>query len=242
MNQIAYSYTDDPLREQFQKQGYIHLTDANIKTWLDHHSSFSSFKSSWNDLPSDNHLSDSGSYRYRRYAVLNSIAGKLSKLPLEAHYQTRSYNPINGGYYRHFSEVEASILDSPILKNLIDWNLQLISTKEPIDWRIQCHQFRICASELEAGKPSPEGIHQDGSDYVFIMLIDRHNIIGASNSIHDQQGNTLYKTVMTHTGEMILLDDKRHWHGVSEIHPKEKNKQAYRDVFVMTFHQLDGQV
>ena len=221
------------------QQGYIHVGDE-LQSWLDTHDDFSHFKQSWDNLPADNYLNDSGHYRNRRYAVFQYIAGELIKSPLEPHYQTLKYNNLHGGLYRHFNEIEPSEIKSPILKSLIEWNLDLISTTEQKNWRIQCHQFRISATEKEAGKPSPEGIHQDGADYVFIMLLDRHNVLGANNTIHDKSGRVLYETTLTQPGESILLNDKRHWHGVSNIYPKDTTIQnAYRDVLVLTFHHLE---
>lgn len=220
----------------FLQQGYIHVED--LQSWICGQKDFSLFKNSWNDLPADNYLDDKGKYRYRRYAVFQSIAGTLHKLPLEPHYQTLKYNHLHGGLHRHFSEIKPSEIKSSILNRLIEWNLQLISTTEHNNWKIQCHQFRICATENEAGKPSPEGIHQDGADYVFIMLVDRHNVMGASSSIHDKSGHVIYETTMTKPGESILVNDRRYWHGVSNIYPKDKAiKDAYRDVLVMTFHR-----
>ncbi len=224
--------------DTFLQQGFIHVEDV-VPSWICGQKDFLSFKKSWNTLPADNYLNGKGKYRYRRYAVFHSIACKLSKLPLEPHYQRLNYNHLHGGLYRHFCELKPAEIDSPILRNLIEWNLQLISSTEQKNWRIQCHQFRICATRNEAGKPSPEGIHQDGADYVFIMLLDRHNVTGASNTIHDESGRILFTTTLREAGESLLVNDKRYWHGVSDIYPKDKAiKDAYRDVLVMSFHHL----
>ncbi|MEE9351203.1 MAG: 2OG-Fe dioxygenase family protein, partial [Thiotrichaceae bacterium] len=90
---------------------------------------------------------------------------------------------------------------------------------------------------LEAGKPSPEGIHQDGADYVFIMLLDRENVSGASNTIHNKSGGVIYEATLKQSGEAILIDDKRHWHGVSKVLQDDKNLESHRDVLVLTFHK-----
>jgi hypothetical protein len=41
------------------------------------------------------------------------------------------------------------------------------------------HQFRIEARPGEQGKPTPEGMHRDGVDYVLVLLVDRRNIRAA---------------------------------------------------------------
>ncbi len=233
------------LQELFQRQGFIHVAEDSILDGIQQRSGFQflhSFKQSWNDLPLDNHLRDEGKYRFRRYAVFNvqvnnAEDNEVRQLPIEAHYQSREYNNENGGYQRYFSELSLAVAESPILKELIEWNIELISTGKQKKWRVQCHQFRICATPLEAGKPSPEGIHQDGADYVFIMLLDRENVSGASNTIHNKSGGVIYEATLKQSGEAILIDDKRHWHGVSKVLQDDKNLESHRDVLVLTFHK-----
>lgn len=231
--------TSTSLKQTLEQEGYIHVAAADLLAEIQQCADFKNFKDSWNDLSLDNHLIDSGKYRYRRYSVFNSIAGKLELLPSEPHFQTREYNPMHGGSYRYYQDIAAEVLRSDTLKSLIGWNIRLISTEEQKNWRIQCHQFRICATEFEAGKPTPEGVHQDGADYVFIMLLDRQNVLGSRNTIHGESGDIVYQTTLEETGEAILLNDKRFWHGVSEMTPKDKNQKAYRDVLVLTFHARD---
>ena len=226
------------LINQLHQQGFLHVDSGSILGKYCNSSEFQQFQRSWNDLPEDNHLLDNGHYRFRRYAVFTSIDGVLSKLPKEPHYQPRKYNHLHGGINRYFEELTPASIESPVFKQVINWNLGIISTKKYSNWRIQCHQFRICANQFERGKPAPEGIHQDGSNYVFIMLLGRNNVQGAENTIHNKQGEILYRTTLQTPGEALLVDDKRHWHGVSEIVPEDKNQQGIRDVLVFTFHAI----
>ena len=69
------------------------------------------------------------------------------------------------------------------------------------------------------------------------MLLHRHNITGGVNHIYDKNKNLLFGTVLEELGDCILLDDRKVWHGVSEIHALDTSKTGYRDVLVLTFHQ-----
>jgi len=201
------------------------------------------FRNSWRDLATDDFLNDGGHYRYRRYAVFTWQAdqekqqGQLTLLPHEPHYQSTYRNAMNGGIYRSFEPFKKSTLDNPILKNIIDWAVQNISFNQEKNWRIQAHQFRIEANSDEAGKPTPEGIHRDGADFILIVLLQRDNITGGVSHIYDADKKLQFGAVLEELGDAVLLDDRKVWHGVSEIYALDKTKSGYRDVLVLTFHK-----
>jgi hypothetical protein len=198
------------------------------------------FKQSWHDLPADDFLHDGGHYRYRRYAVFSWHTGKqqqLTLLPHEAHYQSTYRNAMNGGIYRHFEPFKKGTLENPVLANIISWCVDHISINEEKSWRIQAHQFRIKANSGEAGKPTPEGIHQDGADFILIMLLQRKNIIGGVSHIYDADKKLQFGEVLEELGDAVLLDDRKVWHGVSEVYAFDEANSGYRDVLVLTFHK-----
>ena len=225
------------LQDIFQQQGFIHITDTQAIDEIKKRGDFDKFTHSWNNLPPDNYLKDGGKYRFRRYAVFNYSHNKLTLLPIEPHYQARKYNGLHGGFYRYYEGFLAEIAEGAILHYLIRQNINLLSTDKQQGWRVQAHQFRIRATETEAGKPSPEGIHQDGAEAVFIMLVDRKNILGARNTIHNEEQDVLYETTMKRAGESILVNDRLHWHGVSKAYPDDNQAESHRDVLVLTFHK-----
>ena len=195
------------------------------------------FGAAWDHLPKDPYLLDGGEYRYRRYSVFNYQHKQLSILPHEPHFQTSYYNTIHGGIKRHLAEWKASCIDNPILKKIIAWINTKILAEASQTWRIQAHQFRIVASQQHDGKPTPEGIHQDGADYVFIMLLQRHNIEGGVNYIYDNEKQILAKTTLEKAADCILLDDRSVYHSVSEITASNQHEVGLRDVLVLTFHR-----
>ena len=68
---------------------------------------------------------------------------------------------------------------------------------ETARWHIEAHQFRIEARHGEHGKPTPEGMHRDGVDYVLVLLVDRRNIASGTTTIHDLDKRTLGSFTLT---------------------------------------------
>lgn len=197
---------------------------------------FERLSETWSQLPQDNYLRDAGTYRYRRYIVLKVVDNKPLVLPYEAHYQTSSYNRLNGGFSRNFAAFSLSVLNNPVFQQILDWNIAMISRPDAQTWKVQCHQFRITGDEKQEGRPTPEGVHQDGAEYVFIMLVKRHNIKGGVTRLYRDR-KTVFEDILKHPGDAVLLNDQKLFHSVSPIHPLRKGELAYRDVLVMTFHK-----
>ena len=197
------------------------------------------FKQSWHDLAVDDFLNDGGHYRYRRYSVFSwdTNQQQLTLLLHEPHYQSTYRNAMNGGIYRHFEPFKKSTIENPVLSNIIDWCVDQISSNKEKIWRIQAHQFRIEAKSGEAGKPTPEGIHRDGADFILIMLLQRNNIIGGVSHIYDADKKLQFGAVLEELGDAVLLDDRKVWHGVSEVYALDEASSGYRDVLVLTFHK-----
>ncbi len=223
------------------KQGYTILQgpQASHSLWREMlQNTMESFKKTWNNLPADNFLSDGGHYRYRRYSVFKWAVKteSLELLPHEPHYQSTYRNNMNGGINRNFEPLKKTTIDNPIIKNIISFVSDLISSNTQKQWRIQAHQFRIEANKDEIGKPTPEGIHRDGADFILIMVLKRHNITGGVNHIYDDDKRLVFGGILENTGDAVLIDDRQVWHGVSEIYPKDDSDSCYRDVLVLTFH------
>jgi hypothetical protein len=103
---------------------------------------------------------------------------------------------------------------------------------------VETHQFRIEAHPGEAGKPTPEGSHRDGVDFVCVLMVRRENIKSGTTSIHDPEGRELGEFTLTHPLEAAIVDDHRVFHGVTAVEPIDASLPAYRDVFVATFRVI----
>jgi len=231
------------ISEELTSQGYSILQGLSIKnsSWAilleTTKADFQEFYCSWNDLLPDNFLSDGGHYRFRRYSVFHWEKGKaLTLLPHEPHYQSTYRNNMNGGIYREFEAFDKKTIANPLVNKIVDFVAENISFNAEKEWRVQAHQFRIVANTDEAGQPTPEGIHRDGADFILIMVLNRHNITGAVNHIYDDAKHLVFGGILENQGDALLIDDRKVWHGVSEVYPLDENQSAYRDVLVLTFH------
>ena len=195
------------------------------------------FASSWNDLAVDAYLAEHGTYRRRRHAVFSlSSDGQATREPHRPHYQSKTYNTLQGGIERWFEPIESGIADSEIFHRILSFCAKTFAVLAPdvTRWNVETHQFRIEARESEAGQPTPEGVHRDGVDYVLVALIDRTNIERGTTTIHDKSGKQLGSFTLTRALDSALVDDTRVFHGVTSVLPSDASRPAYRDVLVVT--------
>ncbi len=201
-----------------------------------------SFLDSWNQLEEDQYMADGGKYRKRRhatYAIQN--AGDVATLmPYQPHYQTVDYNPLNGGVARYFAPILDDLHRSATLSALLEFGNQVFSqiSGNPA-WHIELHQFRIEARDGKLGKPTPEGVHRDGVDFVIVVMIKRVNIESGATTIHNQQGELVGEFMLRDTFDMVLVNDSKLFHGVTPITQIDEQAEAFRDVLVITFKKRD---
>ena len=151
---------------------------------------WASFAASWNDLGVDTYMADGGRYRRRRFSVFAISAHGIVRKPNQPHYQSRDYNALNGGIERWFQPFLDSTAEHVMLRAILELCFSTFQSLTPLasrpaSWHVECHQFRIEARVGEEGRPTPEGLHRDGVDWVLVMLVARENIAEGVTSIHD---------------------------------------------------------
>jgi hypothetical protein len=199
------------------------------------------FTESWNMLDLDTYMADGGRYRRRRHAAYAATAGgPITRQRHQAHFQTTEYNPLHGGIERWFSPILPEIGEGPSLRTILTFCHGLFGRSAPrVDaWHIEVHQFRIEARPGEVGRPTPEGMHRDGVDFVLVLLVARSNIQSGTTSIHDLGRRQLGSFTLTDPFDAALVDDKRVYHGVTPVEPIDATLPAYRDVLVVTFRNV----
>jgi len=196
------------------------------------------FLDSWNRLEQDQYMADGGKYRKRRHATYAiSNAGQQARLmPYQPHYQTVDYNPLNGGVARYFAPILDDLHQSATLAALLEFGNQVftqITGNHP--WHIELHQFRIEARDGKQGLPTPEGVHRDGVDFVIVVMIKRVNIDSGATTIFDHDNQLVGEFMLRESFDLVLVNDRQLYHGVTPITPLDPLKEAYRDVLVITF-------
>lgn len=152
----------------------------------------SAFSKYFERLSSDKHVD--GNYRLRRYSLFTGPATALKQLPYEYFMQSKKVNYLYGGTKRQFSELEASLTESPQFEQLIQ-AVENFFGFNPDKTTLGVHQTRITCSGHEKGLTVPEGIHQDGFDLIAICCIARHNVQGAETELY--QNPAKYDRPMT---------------------------------------------
>lgn len=200
------------------------------------------FLDSWNRLEQDRYMADGGKYRKRRYAVYAiQNPGETARLmPYQPHYQTVDYNPLNGGVARYFAPILDDLHRSPTLAALLELGNRVFSQLSGNhQWHIELHQFRIEARDGRDGKPTPEGVHRDGVDFVIVVMIKRVNIESGATTIFDLDHRLVGEFMLLDTFDTVLVNDRRVYHGVTPITQLDPAREAFRDVLVITFRKPD---
>lgn len=200
------------------------------------------FSASWNRLGPDKFMKDGGTYRERSFSTFEARAPghRLVQTEARPHFQAREHNHLNGGVDRVFMQTEDRVVSMPAMVAITEGFRQISEAVSPRRrWTCAVHQFRIITSTKQTGLPTPEGMHRDGVEWVLIMLIARQNVAGGKTTITRSDGARLEEFTMVEPFSVLLLDDERLRHGVSEIEPVDPTIPAYRDTLVVTLKGLD---
>lgn len=192
----------------------------------------------WHNLPTDAHLKDGGSYRQRRHAcfVQDLAAKTLVLTPHRAHWQPTDYNALHGGFERWFDPVESTVCQAAAWTDLLVGFGKLFALVHAADqWFIEAHQFRI-NTVAGVGRPTPEGAHRDGVNFVVVLLVERQGVKGGETRVFDANGPQGVRFVMREPLTALLLDDARVIHETTPIFPEHANGETgYRDTLVLTY-------
>jgi hypothetical protein len=192
---------------------------------------------SWARLPRDTYLRDGGRYRHRRHScfVQDVGADTLTSVPHRAHWQPTDYNALHGGMERWFEPIETQVVATAIwLQLLRTLGAAFAGAAAATQWYIEAHQFRI-DTVSGIGRPTPEGAHRDGVDYVAVILIDRRDVRGGETRVFEAQGAAGVRFTMTEPWTTLLLDDARVIHETTPIQPIARG--GVRDTLVLTYRR-----
>jgi hypothetical protein len=234
--------TRDELAETIRRDGFAFARAADVRAALSGSSAaeppgWADFAASWGNLRPDEFMADGGRDRKRRHAVLGAEPGAAPLLqPRQPHYQSRDYNPLNGGVERWFEPIAPDIVAGPALARVLGFGRELFDRLRPgAAWKIELHQFRIEAKGGAPGRPTPEGVHRDGVDFALALLIRRENVASGTTTIRDLAGKALGGFTLTEPFDAAIVDDARVAHGVTPVAALDPSRPAYRDVLVATF-------
>ena len=73
----------------------------------------------------------------------------------------------------------------PLLLRALSRSCSAIQGAQP--WYVEAHQFRIDTTD-GIGRPTPEGAHRDGVDFVAVLLANRVGVKGGETRVFEAEG------------------------------------------------------
>jgi hypothetical protein len=223
------------LNAAIQHKGYGVISAASVAQWagcsLD---ALHALSPDWDNMPPDNYLKDGGRYRRRRHSSFVFENDALHQVAHRAHWQSLDYNALHGGMERWFEPM----LDSTVASTT--WNQLLIALAHTASqvrgtpntkWCIEAHQFRIDTTD-GIGRPTPEGAHRDGVDFVAVFMVNRSHIKGGETRVFEANGPQGERFTLSEPWSLMLLDDTRVIHESTPIQPLAEG--GHRDTLVLT--------
>ena len=95
---------------------------------------------------------------------------------------------MNGGIERWFEPLPPALPVAPAWSGLLIGLGELFNQVRPTpQWFIEAHPFRIDTTD-GVGRPTPEGAHRDGVDFVAVLLVSREGVKGGETRVFDADG------------------------------------------------------
>ena len=217
-------------------RGYAVLQPEDFAQWMGLSvSDLHAMDADWQGLPPDAFLKDGGRYRRRRHSCFVSEGDQVQQVPHRAHWQPVEYNALHGGMDRWFAPVEPATVAAPAWTALLLALARACSARMPVArWHVEAHQFRIDTTD-GLGRPTPEGAHRDGVDFVAVLLVGRHGIKGGETRVFAADGPDGQRFTLSEPWSLMLMDDARVIHESTPIQPIDPAAGGHRDTLVLTY-------
>ena len=224
----------DDVLARMRERGYAVLAPESVASLCDVRlDALNALVPSWEDLQPDHYLKDGGNYRKRRHSCFVVDAGNVVQAPHRAHWQSLDYNALHGGMQRWFEPITNDVVGQPAWTQLLRGLAEEFSQLRPErTWYVEAHQFRIDTSD-GIGRPTPEGAHRDGVDFVAVFMVDREGIKGGETRVFEADGPNGQRFTLTEPWSLLLLDDARVIHESTPIQPLAG--AGHRDTLVLTY-------
>jgi hypothetical protein len=231
------------LVRELRSTGYALLEPAAARAALELDvAALDGLRESWQRLPRDPYLRDGGRYRARRHAsfIYTPGARELVRVPQRPHWQPTTYNALHGGMLRWFEPIEPAIVTAPAFRGLLASLGELFTQLQPVSrWYLEAHQFRIDTAG-GIGRPTPEGAHRDGVDFVAVVLIGRRGVRGGETRVFEAAGSHGVRFTMLQPWSLLLMDDARVIHETTPLQAESADGESaselgVRDTLVLTY-------
>lgn len=184
--------------------------------------------------------------KYRRKRAIGYFSATKKDQVVEI--KTEPFRPFtqsSSSYYpkeRIFREVSEEIKNHPSVHALLRHFTSIMFEENPEKTAVDIcmHQTNsICYPEYP-GSGAPEGIHQDGMDYIVsALVIERENIKGGTSKLYypgPNVENEVYSRTLVEGEGIFQADDcTQIWHDVTPIKPADNTKNGKRNTIGFDF-------
>jgi hypothetical protein len=236
-------HTAGPATDELRARGFVVLPpEWAVRTAGLGTGALVELAASWNGMPLDPYLKDGGHYRSRRHSSFVVDGSTCTLVAHRPHFQSSKYNALHGGMERWFEPMKRDIVELPAFQRLVVALGDLCSSAAGAErWFVEAHQFRIDTRE-GIGRPTPEGAHRDGVDYVAVFLIERRSVRGGETRVFEADAASGLRFTMTQPWSLLFLDDARVIHETTPIQPLDPAAhgdavRGHRDTLVLTFRR-----
>ncbi len=142
---------------------------------------------------------------------------------------------------REFELIEPEISSHEDILTLLAAVAQTVREYRPALKQIHAvlHQVTVVARPAEAASPAPEGLHQDGADYIVsALVIERAGVTGGISKVREGRESAPMLEVQLGAGEGIFQADANTplWHEISPISLTPGADAGHRMTFGIDVH------
>lgn len=224
------------------------LTDSGFDHWTNFADQLEvsepekdSFCAHWDMLAPDRNYEK---YTQRERRILRYFFNRTDGLTLNLDpvYQAKAqYNvPYKRGK-NQLTYVTQDCIDDPLMRRILLSDLDALgeALTHDVGYSVDIHLFRVLAKN-GAVSPTTSGVHQDGHEWIFMHLVNHHNIQPVVSTLHP--GNApepvLYKAVMQGFLETLVVHDRRHFHAATEVRQSDTSIPAWRDLLLVNIDSI----
>jgi hypothetical protein len=190
----------------------------------------SSLQDTFDNLPADTYAPER--LRSRRYSCFRyTPEGRLQRLSHKEFMQSKALNKAVGDVERKFEPIEPELENNIIfLKMFEEFQAR---TNLSFDSIIEAHQIRWhCRARVK--EPAPEGMHQDGFDFIGMFMVSTENVDGGDLMVFEGKDEPPCFKKRLVDGEFLVMNDKKLFHNASPLVPTANKDDGHWDLIVLT--------
>nr|WP_309689070.1 2OG-Fe dioxygenase family protein [Armatimonas sp.] len=127
---------------------------------------------------------------------------------------------------RRFAPMACAVVDNPLFARLREGVAELVAKARPGvgTLTLTVHQMSVVCHPGQAATNSPEGIHQDGADYIVsALVVERRGVTGGMSRVFGPDREAVLLSHTLQPGEGLFQADTGSplWHDVTPVHRSE---------------------